>query len=119
MALSIALGAGQSEIDLTGMTLTDLDISVGAAEITLDLRGNWDQNLDVRMAGGVGKVLIRLPSRVGVRAEVRGGMGTIESTGLINKGTKWYNAAYGESDVTLDVDVEGGIGEIRLEVDEY
>jgi len=119
MDLSIELGAGQSEVDLTGMSLTDLDIRVGAAEITLDLRGNWNKDLKVRMEGGVGKLLILLPSRVGVRAEVRGGIGAIETLGLEQKGSRWYNDAYDESDVVLDLDVEGGIGEIRLEVEGY
>ena len=36
--------------------------------------------------------------------------------GLKKVGDSYVNDAYGESDVTLDVDVRGGVGEINLEV---
>jgi hypothetical protein len=31
-------------------------------------------------------------------------------------GDSYVNGAYGETDVTLNVDVQGGVGEINLEV---
>jgi hypothetical protein len=36
--------------------------------------------------------------------------------GLEKKGDSYVNDAYGDSDVTLDVDVQGGVGEINLKV---
>ena len=36
--------------------------------------------------------------------------------GLKKVGDSYVNDAYGESDVTLNVDVKGGMGEINLEV---
>jgi hypothetical protein len=35
---------------------------------------------------------------------------------LTKEGNAHVNEAYGDSDVTLDVDVEGGVGEINLKV---
>jgi hypothetical protein len=66
--------------------------------------------------GGVGEATVLLPSEVGVRAKVQGGLGKINAEGLQQEGNAYVNDAYGDSDVTLMVDIQGGIGEINLEV---
>src|SRR5215210_4924032 len=58
----------------------------------------------------------RLPSEVGVKAKAEGGLGKINAEGLKRVGDSYVNDAYGESDVNLNVDVQGGIGAIDLEV---
>ena len=62
------------------------------------------------MEGGVGEVTVMLPSDVGVKAKAEGGIGKINAEGLKKVGDSYVNAAYGESDVTLDVDVEAASG---------
>ena len=57
-----------------------------------------------------------LPSEVGVKAKAQGGLGKINAVGLERVGGAYVNDAYGESDVTLNVNVQGGVGEINLEV---
>ena len=57
-----------------------------------------------------------MPSGVGVKAKAEGGLGKINAEGLKKVGDSYVNDAYGESDVTLNVDVKGGVGEINLEV---
>ena len=57
-----------------------------------------------------------LPSEVGVKAKAEGGLGKIDAKGLKRQGDSYVNGAYGDSDVTLDVDVQGGVGQINLEV---
>jgi hypothetical protein len=52
---------------------------------------------------------------VQVRAE--GGLGRINADGLQSEGQAYVNEAYGDSDVTLDVEVRGGVGQIDLQVD--
>lgn len=57
-----------------------------------------------------------LPGKVGVRATAEGGLGKIDAEGLIRDGQAYVNDVYGDSDVTLQVVVRGGVGEINLEV---
>jgi hypothetical protein len=59
---------------------------------------------------------VQLPSKVGVRVEVKGRLGKINAEGLQREGEAYINDAYGDSDVTLDVDIQGGVGRINLEV---
>ena len=68
------------------------------------------------LQGGVGEATVRLPSEVGVRVEARGGLGQINAEGLQKQGDSYANDAYGDSEVTLDVDIQGGVRQINLEV---
>ena len=65
----------------------------------------------------VPSLVLRLVSgEVGVRVRAEGGLGKINAEGFWREGQAYVNNAYGDSDVTLDVDVRGGVGTINLEV---
>jgi hypothetical protein len=114
--LHVEMGAGESDLDLDSLTLTGLDLQMGAGKTTVDLTGDYGQDLDASIQGGVGEATVLLPSEVGVRARAEGGLGKINAEGLQREGDSYVNDAYGNSDVTLDVDVQGGVGAINLEV---
>ena len=114
--LAVEMGAGESDLDLDSLALTGLDLQMGAGETTVDLTGDYGRGFDANIQGGVGEATIMLPSKVGVRARAEGGLGKINAEGLEKEGNTYVNDAYGNSDVTLEVDVEGGVGQINLEV---
>ena len=115
--LVVRLGAGESDLDLDSLTLTGLDLRMGAGKTTVDLTGDYAQSFDATIQGGVGEAKVLLPSGVGVKAKAQGGLGKIDAgEGLKKVGDSYVNDAYGESDVTLNVNVQGGVGEINLEV---
>ena len=114
--LQVEMGAGESDLDLDSLTLTRLDLEMGAGQTTVDLTGDYGQDLEARLEGGVGEATVLLPSEVGVRARAEGGLGKINAEGLQREGDSYVNDAYGDSDVTLEVDVRGGVGRINLEV---
>jgi hypothetical protein len=82
----------------------------------VDLTGDYAKDFDASIQGGVGEATVLLPSEVGVKAKAEGGIGGINAEGLEKVGDSYVNEAYGESDVNLNVDVKGGVGEINLEV---
>ena len=112
--LRVEMGAGQGDLSLRGIHLTKLTVEIGAGEINADLTGDWKNNVDVRIEGGVGQATIRLPHDVGVRVHAEGGIGSINVSGLHSRDGYYVNDAYGTSPVTMNVTVEGGVGEIRL-----
>ncbi len=118
MDLEVALGAGESRLELGGMSLRRLEIEMGAGELRLDLTGAWKHDLDVRIRGGVGEANVRLPHNVGVIVEARGGLGGIQTRGLKRRGDSYVNEAYDDSKVTLRLDIKGGIGQINLIAEE-
>lgn len=118
MELHVDMGAGNSSVQLADMSLTGLDLNLGAGNSTLDLSGGWARDLDVSIDVGAANLTVRLPRDVGVRVKIDAGPHTIESSGLMHTGDFYTNAAYGVSNVTLQVNIDAGIGRINLEVDE-
>jgi hypothetical protein len=114
--LVVQMGAGESDLDLDSLALTGVDLQMGAGKTTVDLTGDYAQSFDASIQGGVGEATVLLPSDVGVKAKAEGGMGKINADGLKRVGNSYVNDAYGESDVNLSVDVQGGIGQINLKV---
>src|SRR5215216_2160171 len=107
--LVVQMGAGESELDLDSLALTGVDLQMGAGKTTVDLTGDYDQDLDASIQGGVGEASVMLPSEIGVRATAQGGLGKIDAEGLEKQGNAYVNDAYGNSEVPLEVDVQGGV----------
>jgi len=116
--LAVNQGAGRAKLTLGGLALRKLDLHIGAGETTVDLTGDWQNDLAASIQGGVGRATIRLPSDVGVRASAHGGIGAVHVQGLKKDGDAYVNDAFGKSPVTVNVNVEGGVGEINLELGE-
>jgi hypothetical protein len=114
--LVVQMGAGESNLDLDSLALTGVNLQMGAGKTTVDLTGDYAQSFDASIQGGVGEATVLLPSEVGVKAKAEGGLGKINAKGLQTVGDSYVNDAYGESDVNLSVDVQGGVGEINLKV---
>ncbi|MBA2534916.1 MAG: hypothetical protein H0V21_07880 [Rubrobacter sp.] len=114
--LVVQMGAGENDLDLDSLTLMGLDLQMGAGKSTVDLTGDYAKGFEASIEGGVGEATVLLPSKVGVMAKAEGGLGKINAEGLKKVGDSYVNDAYGESDVTLNVDVQGGVGEINLEI---
>jgi hypothetical protein len=117
MDLKVNMGAGNSNLQLAGLSLTGLDIKQGAGKSSIDLSGDWTGDLGGTLDVGAADLTVRLPRDVGVRVEVNAGVGTINAPGLTKDGNVYTNAAYGVSDVTLRLNIQAGIGRINLEVE--
>jgi hypothetical protein len=116
MDLHVALGAGEGTLDVGGLALTRLDVDVGAGQGTIDLTGDRTSDLDVSVEAGVGDLTVRLPRDVGARVEVEGGLGEVDAGELRVEDGAYVNDAYGESGVTITVDIAGGVGQVSLEL---
>ena len=118
MDLRVAMGGGTSDLQLAGLLLTRLNVSLGAGISTVDLSGDWVHDLDVAIDTGAADITVRLPGDVGVRVEVESGPTIIDASGLVKDGNVFTNAAYGVSEVTLQINMQPGIGWINLQVEE-
>lgn len=118
MDLDIELGVGDSQLELGGMSLQNVDIQVGVGDVEIDLTGEWKQDCTVEIQGGVGRAAVRLPRTAGVRVEIDGVLGRVHASDLIVDGDIYTNQAYGEAEVTIDITIETGVGEIDLLLEE-
>jgi len=114
MELRLDLGVGKAEIDLSGVPVTKLDIEVGVGGMDLDLSGARKESLTGQIEGGIGRAEILLPEEIGIRVRIDGGLGSINAPGFIKDGDVFRNDAWGKTSVSLDLDIEAGIGQIDL-----
>ncbi len=114
MDISVKMGAGEGRLELGNTALHSLDVEVGAGEMKVDLTGHPHGDIDVRMRGGVGEATVRLPKRARLDIEAHGGIGEISAHGLTKRGDRWVNEPAGETEATIHVSVNGGIGQINL-----
>lgn len=113
--LDIDLGAGHGEIDLRGLEIGRVDMDMGVGEVNLDIRGPRAAGFPIKIDGGVGSARLLLPAEVGVRVKVDGGLGSVNPRGLTKQSKGVYvNDAFGRSAVTIDVDIDAGIGSLDL-----
>lgn len=115
--LVVDLGAGKSDLALGGLDLRNLAMNMGAGETTLDFSGTWNHDVDAQLQAGIGQVTMRFPADVGVRVETHdSGIGEfVADSGFVHKGSAFENRAYGETTTTIEVSIQRGIGEVRLE----
>ncbi|MCB0156112.1 MAG: hypothetical protein KDF65_15055 [Anaerolineae bacterium] len=113
--LAVKAGAGETKINLAGSSVPRLNIDAGVGSMTVDLTGEWQNDLKAVIRSGIGELIVKLPREAGVRVSVSQGMVTeLTTRGLTAKGQSFVNEAYGQSPVTLDIELEGGIGQITL-----
>lgn len=112
--LKIEMGAGRSNLRFQDIDVTHFSLDVGAGQTDVDLTGDRKANLDASIEGGVGEANIRLPKNVGVIVNASGGIGSIDGPGLHHDGDEYTNDAYGKTPVTIHLRVEGGVGHISL-----
>lgn len=114
---AIQMGAGDADIDLSSVSLEELKIELGAGDTTVDLSGERTSDLEGSIQAGAGKVTVRLPRDVGVRVSgAQDGVGEWDADGFKSEGRDLVNDAYGTADVTIELNVQRGIGEVRLEL---
>lgn len=116
MVLGLNMGAGTSSLRLSGLALTGLNVDLGAGLSTIDLSGDWARDLEGTIKTGAADLTVRLPSDVGVRVEIDAGPTAISASGFSQDGNVYTNAAFGVSEVTLRIDMNAGVGLIKLEL---
>jgi len=113
--LEVDVGAGRGEFRFAKVNLTRLELNIGAGQVEVDLSGERAKDLEVEVHGGVGEATVRLPKNVGVVATVHGGLGSVDTQGLKQEDDQYVNEAYGKSPTTIHLNVNGGIGSIKLQ----
>jgi hypothetical protein len=73
-----------------------------------------DHDLTVVIRGGVGELSVKLPGEMGVRVSADTGIGNLTNTGLVHDGSYFVNDVYGSSQHSLFLDIETGVGAIKL-----
>jgi hypothetical protein len=112
--LRVEFGAGEADMNLGTLTMRSAEVMMGAGTLRLDLRGKPTNDYSVHVRGGAGEATVYLPRDVGVSAKASGGLGEVSVRGLHKSGESYVNDAWDRADVRIRLDIQGGVGSIKL-----
>lgn len=114
MALTLDAGVGRSILDLSKLDLTRLDVNLGTGEAVITLPSEGEFEADVE--GGVGELTIRIPEGMAARIRVEQGLGDVDVSGDFERDDDTYiSPNYDESEHRVDLEVNIGVGTVRIE----
>lgn len=114
--LTVAMGAGESDLDLGSLDLRRLRVDMGAGDATIDLAGTPRHDLSAEINAGAGAFTLRVPADVGVRiVGYQDGIGAYHADGFTQDGDALVNDAYGDTPVSFDIILRRGLGEVTVE----
>ncbi len=137
--LTVNFGAGDGELNIGDLNILDLNLALGAGDINIDLSNNNSlENIKVAMGignvdidlsninkvfsgnidGGIGEMTIALPKDIGVKIKAKKAIGKINTKGLSKKSHTYTNEAFDADKEYISINVNAGIGEINLNVQE-
>ena len=111
--LQINTGAGESSIDLSNTNVAEVDLKAGVGEVTLDLSGDWHTDNRTVVNGGIGQLTVYVPENTGVRARISGLLGEVNHD-LRKEGSYYVNEKYGSSEYSIELIISAGIGEVSI-----
>lgn len=112
--LAITLGAGDAKLALGRLNLRSLAVRLGAGDLEVDLRGTPTTSYSVKVQAGAGDTTVLLPASVGISASTSGLIGDSNVSGLEKRDGRWVNGRAAGSPVTVDVQVQHAIGDLRI-----
>lgn len=111
--LRVELGAGEAEMDLRDLQVSDLavDMGVGSANITLPRSGRLSASID----GAIGQTVIIVPAGVGVRVSSDTGLANLSTPdGYQENGDTYTSPDYDQAEARVDLTVSQAIGNLVI-----
>ena len=113
--LRLEVGAYRGAVDLSDLRLRTLELHTGASETLVRLPRAAGSTV-VRAEAGAASLTIEVPSGVAARIRSRMALGTtqIDETRFPRIGDRYQSVDYGTSVNHVDIDVQGGVGSVRV-----
>lgn len=114
LVLKVETGVGESVLDLERLKVTDLSLKVGVGSATIHLPAAGMVTASIQ--GGVGQVGVTLPRGMQARVRVTSGLGAVRVLGDFQRdGDTYTSNGYAEGSHRIELQIEGGIGQITVE----
>ncbi len=111
--LEISLGVGESDVDLTGLTVSDLDVSLGIGQTTVILPDEGD--FQAKIDGAIGQTIVVIPAGLAARIRVDTGLAGSQLPGNYQRQDDVYTSpGYGSAENRVDLEVSQAIGNVTI-----
>lgn len=111
--IQISTGAGLSEIDLRGLTISKLDVETGVGEMVVYLPDSG--HFEVNISGGVGVLRVFIPEGLAARIHMDAGVGNTSVIGDFEReGGVWESPNFETAEDWVEIYMSGGVGSIEV-----
>jgi hypothetical protein len=114
--LEIDVGAADfSAVNLANANAEQIRVRGGVGVVDLDFGGTWSHDMNVTTRVAIGKLMLRIPSDVGVRLEVQRVAAGFEHQGFVKRDDAWYSDNYDRTPYKLRLRAETFFGKIEIQ----
>lgn len=114
--LTIDVGAADLlAVHLANANADQIRVHGGVGVADLDFSGRWTRDLTVDAKLAVGKLILRVPSDVGIRLDLDRIIAGFEHDGMVKRDDAWYSTNYDAAPHKLRVHAETFFGQIELQ----
>lgn len=115
IALRLETGAGEANIDLTELQVTELRLQTGASSTRLALPAQAGHT-EARIEGGAASISVRVPTGVAARIETSGGLASfsVDRDRFPRQGGVYQSPDYDTAENKIDLRVDLGAGSISI-----
>ena len=114
--IEIDVGAADfTAVNLGNANVEQIRLRGGVGVVDLDFGGEWTQDMVVTTRLAVGKLMLRIPSDVGVRLEVQRVAAGFEHQGFTKRDDAWYSENYDRAAHKLRLRAETFFGKIEIQ----
>jgi hypothetical protein len=113
--MEIDVGAADlSASHLANANADQIRVRGGVGVVDLEFGGTWTRDLVVSTRLAIGKLILRVPSDVGVRLDVQRLAASFEHEGLVKRADGWYSENWDQAPHKLRVHAETVFGKIEV-----
>lgn len=114
-SLDVESGAGAVTVtDVGRMGASKVRVHSGAGAVTVSLGSKVDRDVVLDLESGVGEVVVKVPSSVTARADVKKGVGAVTANGWTQEGGAWVLGPAG-APPRVNITAHSGAGAVTLE----
>jgi hypothetical protein len=115
LRLKIDSGASETNLDLTDLKITDLDIDTGASSTQLILPAAAGITR-VKIHSGAASVQIKVPDGVAAHFEIQQGLAgiNVDTSRFLNNGKAYETAGYALAANRIEAVIETGVGAVEI-----
>jgi hypothetical protein len=114
--IEIDVGAADfTAVNLANANADQIRLRGGVGVIDVDFGGVWTQDMTVSTRLAVGKLMLRIPSDIGVRLEVQRVAAGFEHQGFTKRDDAWYSENYDQAPHKLRLRAETYFGKIEIQ----
>jgi hypothetical protein len=111
--MNFEFGAGKADFDLSAYKIKNLSIKTGLTETDVKL-GDKVDNLDVKVESGLTDIEFQVPTTVGCRVDIDGGLNDKDFDGFIQKDGHWETPDYDKASKKITIKFEGGLQSLKV-----